>query len=299
MTSCPPVRVQMLAEVAPLDTEAWADAIMFLVGRAGEALHECTGLDLSDPMETDVEWGTGASHGDWWSSNRRHKRTTNLERFERAVRTRGPRAVGGFTWSAGTAAELPYRFNLDFTWWSDVRPQFLLTALWDATAPTVQAPSVERAMVRLAADAVAELNPVFLQLTDDVNHNGPAALDAAQGRGPSYRRVEPGQLRSYAWVTHLTDVQVATCGGVEGLMASGAFHTVVDVSQGVLCQATERFADYVGSRVRKVREALGPVLPAVPMIHANPDVRLAWDDGSDGPMKPPVGNMTLWASRRS
>ena len=64
---------------------------------------------------------------------------------------------------------------------------------------------------------------------------------------------------------------------------------------GVLLQATEHLRDFGGPRVRAVRDALAPVLrdrPALPPRQPGAwlrerHLRIAWDDGQDGPVAPP------------
>jgi hypothetical protein len=52
-------------------------------------------------------------------------------------------------------------------------------------------------------------------------------------------------------------------GGIEAVRKSGAFASAIELpSGGAVLQATPRLSEYEGDAVRKVFEALAPVLPA-------------------------------------
>jgi hypothetical protein len=92
-------------------------------------------------------------------------------------------------------------------------------------------------------------------------------------------------------VTYVSAEQAATAGGVKHLASRGAFYEVTPAGDGYLLRATQHLADHAGPPVRAVREALKPILPQGPEKFRNdPDFRLAWDDGTNGPFKIPRGN---------
>lgn len=54
-------------------------------------------------------------------------------------------------------------------------------------------------------------------------------------------------------------------GGIDAVRTSGAFASAVELpSGGAVLQATPRLSEYEGDAVRRVFEALAPVLPADP-----------------------------------
>lgn len=68
-------------------------------------------------------------------------------------------------------------------------------------------------------------------------------------------------LRGYTWVTVLAAELAAKLGGAQALEKSGAFHTVSELRSGaVWLRATSTINEFTGERVRRVFEALAPVL---------------------------------------
>lgn len=70
-------------------------------------------------------------------------------------------------------------------------------------------------------------------------------------------------LRGYSWVTVCPAELAARLGGAAALAGCGAFVRVEELPRGaVWLQATEDFAGYDEAAMRRVFEALAPVLPA-------------------------------------
>jgi hypothetical protein len=68
-------------------------------------------------------------------------------------------------------------------------------------------------------------------------------------------------LRGYSWVTIMAPELVARLGGASALEASGAFCDVTELPTGALwLRATSTLNQFTGDRVRRVFEALAPVL---------------------------------------
>jgi hypothetical protein len=285
MASCPPVRLQLHMEFAPTNVDGFADNVMQVVSQAGEVFAQFSGADPNDASQTDLEWGSLAWDSPPWRGNRRHRRSTDLARFEQSIR-RGRDAGGSLEWSAMTSERKPVGMVVDFESRNE-RPQAVVTALWDASEPLKYAPHAESLMLGLAADTVAKFRPAFLHLTDDMSITGRTALELALPRSVT---VTPGDLRSYSWVTLLSNAQIERCGGPDTLQASRAFHALLPTNNGYLAQATKHLSAYVGTRIRQVRDALRPVLPTRPLLGGNTDgQRLAWDDCSTGPTETPPG----------
>lgn len=71
------------------------------------------------------------------------------------------------------------------------------------------------------------------------------------------------QVRGYSWVTVTSGGVLQRLGGIEAVRKGGAFASAVELpSGGAVLQATPRLSEYEGDAVRKVFEALAPVLPA-------------------------------------
>ena len=69
------------------------------------------------------------------------------------------------------------------------------------------------------------------------------------------------RLRGYSWVTVVAAELAGRLGGAEALRASGAFYEVSELRDGVLwLRATPTINDFTGKRVRRVFDALAPVL---------------------------------------
>lgn len=111
-----------------------------------------------------------------------------------------------------------------------------------------------------ALDAV---NPAFAWLGD----NGPATydtnLDCVLGRRvrDSVREARTF-LRGYSWTTVCPEELSQRLGGPQALAATGAFHRIIPLTAGgVVIQATRTVADYTDDAVRRVFDALRPILP--------------------------------------
>jgi hypothetical protein len=71
------------------------------------------------------------------------------------------------------------------------------------------------------------------------------------------------QVRGYSWVTVTSAGVLQRLGGIEAVRRSGAFASAIELPWGgAVLQATPRLSEYEGDAVRRVFEALAPVLPA-------------------------------------
>jgi hypothetical protein len=88
------------------------------------------------------------------------------------------------------------------------------------------------------------------------------ALEYAIGAWPGETIPQAREvLRGYSWVTLLAGELARRLGGPEALAATGAFYEVAELKHGaVWLQATREPAGYEGEAVRRVFEALAPVL---------------------------------------
>lgn len=99
-------------------------------------------------------------------------------------------------------------------------------------------------------------------MTDDTPGGGETALERALHRGVSplggdLREV----LRGYSWITIVAPELAVRLGGPGALAASGAFHEVSPLPDGSLwLRATPTINEFTGDRIRRVFEALAPVL---------------------------------------
>jgi hypothetical protein len=100
-------------------------------------------------------------------------------------------------------------------------------------------------------------------MTDDTPGGGETALERALHRevrplGGDLREV----LRGYSWVTIVAPELASRLGGAGALAASGAFYEVSPLPDGSLwLRATPTINEFTGDRIRRVFEALAPVLP--------------------------------------
>ncbi|WP_327686090.1 hypothetical protein [Streptomyces sp. NBC_00467] len=111
-----------------------------------------------------------------------------------------------------------------------------------------------------ALDAV---NPAFAWLGDDGPATDDTHLDCVLGRKvrDSVREARTF-LRGYSWTTVCPEELSQRLGGPKALAATGAFHRIVPLTAGgVVLQATRTVADYTDDAVRRVVDALRPVLP--------------------------------------
>jgi hypothetical protein len=102
-------------------------------------------------------------------------------------------------------------------------------------------------------------------MTDDVWPGGDTALQRTTNSVPSNLLLKISQSREvllgYSWVTVVAAELAARLGGVAAMSASGAFCEVEEMPGGALwLRATPAINDFTGDRVRRVFEALAPVL---------------------------------------
>jgi hypothetical protein len=98
------------------------------------------------------------------------------------------------------------------------------------------------------------------------------AFDAGTTRTPLEARTQrfpretlpltDSEVRGYSWITVVSLGIVQRLGGVEALRATEAFTDVIPLpAGGAVLRATPRLSQYEGAAVRRVFDALGPVLP--------------------------------------
>ena len=98
-------------------------------------------------------------------------------------------------------------------------------------------------------------------LTDDIGP-GQSALQRATFNLAAGIADSRDTLRGYSWVMIIAEAIAARLGGAQVLRASGAFHEVSSLPNGSLwLRATPTINEFTGDRVRRVFEALAPVLP--------------------------------------
>lgn len=128
------------------------------------------------------------------------------------------------------------------------------------------------------------MNPAFAWLGDDGPATDDTNLDCVLNRRvrDSVREAR-NLLRGYSWTTVCPEELSQRLGGPGALAGTGAFHRVVPVSGGgVVLQATRTAAEYSDDAVRRVFEALRPVLPpGMPRLDpAHPELRCFPADAS-------------------
>ncbi|MDQ1012636.1 hypothetical protein QFZ82_007121 [Streptomyces sp. V4I23] len=132
--------------------------------------------------------------------------------------------------------------------------------------------------------ALDGVNPAFAWLGADAPASEETNLDWVLGRRvrDSVREARK-LLRGYSWTTVCPEELSQRLGGPDALAASGAFHAVFPLRAGrAVLQATRTAAEYTDDAVRRVFEALHPVLPpGMPRFDpAHPDLRYFPADAS-------------------
>ncbi|WP_167735928.1 hypothetical protein [Nocardioides sp. 503] len=287
-----PVRVQVLAYVPVVDDAAYARLVEWWVGRCFAAWQRVTGVDpVADPRVW-VEWAVFSEGSRPAQSTGVRKVTANdLRRFHGAVgRGRGSMGMGVHGMNVTDHPTMPREFNLGST-----------TVAWESVcvldAEFVVGPYADDGQIELCEEAsvalvrgLASQHVVwFANVTDDnPSAAGDTALDSALGQNS--RRPTPRLLPGYSWVTFLTPQVLEVLGGVESVEASGVFVSVEPVGGGALVRATERLQDFAGPVVRRVRDAVAAVLPEGRAVEpegfpsSTTGLRIAWDNGVDGPV---------------
>lgn len=148
-------------------------------------------------------------------------------------------------------------------------------------------PGVGERWAELVKSLAAETDVAFGHVCDDAGPYAGTALestlrkisrlDGQRGAGERY-------LRGYSWITVVSRPVAERLGGVDQVVATGAFAQVERLPAGGLwLRATDRFIDYDEAAVRRVFLAVAPVLPAgVPEPEPAPEpafrYRLVWED---------------------
>jgi hypothetical protein len=98
-------------------------------------------------------------------------------------------------------------------------------------------------------------------ITDDIGPGSGTALQRLIGGRPAPISAAVTTLRGYSWVTVVASEPASRLGGADTLAATGAFDYVSRLPDGSLwLRATPTISDFTGERVRRVFEALAPVL---------------------------------------
>jgi hypothetical protein len=107
--------------------------------------------------------------------------------------------------------------------------------------------------------------PVFAYLADDsIDAGGTRTpLEAMSGLFPDQTLpLADSQVRGYSWITVASSGVLSRLGGVDAIRDTRGFDDVEVLSSGgAVLQATSRLSEYEAVAVRRVFEALGPVLP--------------------------------------
>jgi hypothetical protein len=106
--------------------------------------------------------------------------------------------------------------------------------------------------------------PVFGFLADDVISAGlRTPLENAMGTFPEdMLPLADSHVRGYSWVTVTSPGVLRRLGGADVVRRGKAFADMIELpSGGAVLQATPRLSEYEGDAVRRVFEALSPVLP--------------------------------------
>ncbi|MGH3189092.1 MAG: hypothetical protein ACRDOL_17845 [Streptosporangiaceae bacterium] len=110
-------------------------------------------------------------------------------------------------------------------------------------------------------------------MTDDIA-TGMFALERATASW-TWIRDSCQVLRGYSWVTVVAAELAERLGGAEKLRASGAFYEVGELGSSLWLRATPAINDFNGERVRRVFDALAPVLlPGVAQFENNESFRI-------------------------
>jgi hypothetical protein len=174
--------------------------------------------------------------------------------------------------------------------------QLLAEVKLSESAIPAEVDAVERELRDALQRFVHQARPWYAGMSDDFNRNS-VPSDLAQAVNNAVARKESSRvLRGYSWVTYSPAHLADALGGAEALETSGVFWSVATMPGGVLLQATEHLRDYAGEVVRRVQQVLSPVLRDNPatkppwpgMQLRQRHLRVAWDDGTSGPLGPRV-----------
>jgi hypothetical protein len=124
-------------------------------------------------------------------------------------------------------------------------------------------PSIQLAWAALAKEQAVAADAQYGHVTDDANLHGTAlerAIHGVTAEPPAVPRTRE-VLRGYSWVTICAAPLASRLGGAAALRATGAFDEVTELPNGqVFLRATPVLEDFAGPAVRRVFEALAPVL---------------------------------------
>lgn len=149
-------------------------------------------------------------------------------------------------------------------------------------------PGVSQRWARVVRELADMVDVSYGQIGVDFVFHGEAPLDGLLRRRGVIKSVRLARevLRGYSWVTICPPELAGRLGGVSGMVDSGAFATVKELTHGGLwLQATPDAAAYDQAAVWRVFKALAPMLPTgMPRADpARPDRRpqIAWDDAAN------------------
>ncbi|MFE7127052.1 hypothetical protein [Streptomyces sp. NPDC057617] len=138
--------------------------------------------------------------------------------------------------------------------------------------------------VEFLVAALDNVNPAFAWLGADAPATEETNLDWVLNRRVRNSVREARKLlRGYSWTTVCPGELSERLGGPAALAATGAFHRVFPLAAGgIVLQATRTVAEYSDDAVRRVFEALHPVLPpGMPQFDpAHPELRYFPADAS-------------------
>ncbi|GIE76793.1 hypothetical protein Aph02nite_27430 [Actinoplanes philippinensis] len=124
-------------------------------------------------------------------------------------------------------------------------------------------PALADAVIGVVRQIGDRIDPGYGEIADRVRLGPSTDLDYALLRDDEDSlRDSHRHLRGYGWVTVCPAAIAAALGGAAAMRAGGAFTEVVELATGgLLLRATRTTVDYDDDAVRRVFEALRPVLP--------------------------------------
>jgi hypothetical protein len=145
--------------------------------------------------------------------------------------------------------------------WLRLDASYVVGRLGETPPIPDEVPEVWRNFVAARAE---QWPPVFGFLADDVFPAGTRTpLEAMRQTFPEDTLpLADSQVRGYSWVTVTSPGVLRRLGGADVVRRGKAFTDVIELpSGGAVLQATPRLSEYEGDAVRRVFDALGPVLP--------------------------------------
>jgi hypothetical protein len=290
VASLDPYRVQVYVDADCADSGEFSRLVMDATRSLANAFTALTGDDPLVGRSADLEWSAGSSHGRPRHSRRNQNAETQLPRLAESL----DRHESDVHLSWHNAPEVEDRLSATVSASSrgGLDPASLnLQLLWSWLPAADVFNRAEDLVYEVLRGLIGKYEVRFGNVTDDNSPPLGVALDRACACSPLMVRERwETDLRSYAWITYVAQHHIDCLGGLDPLRRSGAFSATEQVSGGALLRATPHLRDYVGPRVRAVRDVLSPVLFQAP-TRARRDgltqgLRVSWDDGTNGPSGP-------------